>query len=263
MPRAAPRVLDANDDSFIAPVEDHVREAGWRNVTAFRNPGTRLNLRGYIALGRGAGATGGDMRHVTGEHVHRRAGDGLWVWLPGIEGPDGPWVDVPVLARFAKPLEEVAYGRAQQCVVGGTSPPLEANAAGMLGGQLSRKLHTLGLPEAQISAAALRKAWIAEHLGANVPLNTLREMLRVKSLRTIETLVRLHSPEMTTNPVHLAYELGGLTSRADRGKTKHPSLTGSAPIDDTSPEMDEDAADDEALNDLEAVDGLDDVGDDE
>lgn len=183
---------------------------------AFREVETRANARAYLALGRGVGATPADMRHVTGDHVLRRPGSGLWVALPGEDGPEGPWVEVPVLARYASPLEDLADARGALALIRKTVPPLESNAPGMLGGQLVRRLRTLGLPDATISAEALRKAWVAEHLGSNVTLNTLRTMMRVRSLRTIETLVRLHSPALPTDPAHLAYELGGLTSRSER-----------------------------------------------
>ena len=206
-----PALVTSDDDAFIPPVEDYVYDAASRVVVAFHEPATRADIRAFLTLSRGAGADPAAMRHVTGDHVHRVPGAGLWVLLPGPDGPDGPWVDVPVLRRFSRQLEDLAEARGSSALLRKRQVPLESNAAGVLAGQLKRKLVTLGYPaDVQIGAGGLRKAWICEQLASNVPLNTLRTMMRVKSLRTIETLVALHGPAMSDRPSQLAWELGGV-----------------------------------------------------
>jgi hypothetical protein len=63
----------------------------------------------------------------------------------------------------------------------------------------------------------LRKAWLVEHVAANVPIPTFLEAAGLKSLRTLESLLP-YAPRPPSSKAHRAYELGGIEPkrRAER-----------------------------------------------
>jgi len=63
----------------------------------------------------------------------------------------------------------------------------------------------------------LRKAWLVEHVAANVPIPTFLAAAGLRSLRSLESLLR-YAPRPPSSKVHLAYELGRIDPkrRAER-----------------------------------------------
>lgn len=188
------------DDPILAPVEDFQLDIAFDQIHGLRNPITRLNVRGALLLARGAGLDGGDLQGVIGNQIVSRPGAGLWVTLPDR--------DVPVLARYADQLAELAANRAERCMVANVVPPCNGSTPGAVLGELNRRLRSAGY-DFRVGAERLRKAWLVEQVAANTPLRTLLAAAGLRSLRSLESLLE-SAPAPPENPTHLAYELGGV-----------------------------------------------------
>ena len=196
--------LKAGSEPILAPVEDWELDIALEACTSFRDPRTRRNARAVLLVARAVGADGADLRWITGDDVTRRPGAGTWIH---IHHPTRVR-DVPVLERYADAIEDLADARGPKSLIAELVPPTASNAASVLTGLVNRALRR-GRPHGvTVSPERLRKAWIVEQLGANVPLNTLLNAAGLNSLRTLETLVRDHAPAAPTRPEHFAYELG-------------------------------------------------------
>jgi len=191
----------------LPPLEDWAFDLAMAEVAVFRNPETRLNLRALLVLGRAAGLDGSEMCHVSGEDVVREPGAGTWVRVrrPGRER------EVPVLARFADLAEDLAHARGGRCLIANGPAPCDPSQPGSLARQLARSLARHG-HEVALSPEMLRKAWLVEHVAANVPIPTFLAAAGLRSLRSLESLLR-YAPRPPSSKVHLAYELGGVEPR--------------------------------------------------
>lgn len=205
------RITEASGS--IAPTSDAVVEAALVQATLFRNPVTRANARALLLLARGAGLDGADLRWVRGVDIAQRAGAGTWVTVSNPKNTR----EVPVLARFADPLEDLALGRGQSPMLGRDAIiPIDPSTPGHITSTISRAF-TNSDNKTRVQVEGLRKAWIAEHVAANAPLLPLMQAAGIKSLRSIDDLVSEHAPLVSPNPVHIAYELGGVVGKRDRG----------------------------------------------
>lgn len=198
-------------DPILAPVEDWQADIALDVCRTLRNPGTRNNARALILTCRGTGADGGDLRHIRGTDIARRPGAGTWTTMTTPNRAR----DVPVLARYADALEDLAAGRPERCIISDVPAPCDPSAPSQLAGVINRALHRAGY-DFTVSPERLRKAWLCEHLAANTPLNTLLAAAGLKTLHSIEGLLANWGPPVPTRPEHLAYELGGLIPRRNR-----------------------------------------------
>lgn len=197
----------------IAPTPDDLFDKAMVETSHYRNPITRANTRALLLLARGAGCDGADLRWITGNDITHKPGAGTWV---NIRNPKSPRT-VPVLARFASQLEDLAIARGDRPMLAADSDgPINSSAPSQIAGVISRSLERAKIP-GRIQVEGLRKAWIAEHIAASAPLLTLMQAAGVRSLRTFDDLLTEHAPLPATNPIHLAYELGGITPKRKHG----------------------------------------------
>ena len=203
----APRPVRQGEDPIIEPTDDVTFEYALSECENFRSPVTRANTRALLLLARGAGLDGTDLRWVCGNDIIRIPSAGLWV---DVRNPENPR-KVPILERFARELEDLALGRGAQPMIsaGGTSPT-NSSTPGEVAQVIRRHINRNGNTH-HLNVQALRKAWMAEQLAANAPLLTLLAATGLDSLRTFDSLVKQHAPIPSTDPAHIAYELGGLS----------------------------------------------------
>ena len=203
----SPRPARRGEDPIIEPTDDVTFEYALQECATFHNPVTRANTRALLLLARGAGLDGTDLRWVCGNDITRIPSAGLWV---NVRNPSNPR-KIPVLERFAKDLEDLALGRGTQPMIsaGGTSPT-NSSTPGEVASVVKRHINRNGNKH-HLNVQALRKAWMAEQLAANAPLLTLLAATGLDSLRTFDSLVKQHAPIPSTDPSHIAYELGGLS----------------------------------------------------
>jgi integrase len=118
-----------------------------------RHQGTRarqMRLAGLLCLGLGAGLSGSDLRHVTGEHV-RKSDGGVVVVVEGARARS-----VPVLVRYRAPLLESARFAGSGFVTGGTRPD-RRNLTARLVGDIAG-----GSDVVRIDPSRLRVTWLVE-----------------------------------------------------------------------------------------------------
>jgi len=211
--------LKAGAEPILAPVEDWQFDLAMEACTRFRDPRTRRHTRAVLLLARAVGADGADLRWITGDDITRRPAAGTWIHI----NHPTRGRHVPVLERYADAIEDLAEGRGPRTLIGDQDPPSASNAASTLTSLINRAMLLRRPKRVSVSPERLRKAWIAEQLGANVPLNTLLAAAGLSSLRTIETLVRDHSPASPARSEHLAFELGGIV-RHDRSDAEPAAL---------------------------------------
>jgi hypothetical protein len=218
---AASRISQPGPDPVLAPVEDWQFDIAYEQCDGFRTPATRFHARNLLLLSRGAGLDGADLRWVRGDDVEHRTGAGIWVVVkrPGHER------SIPVLARFGKRLEDLAHQRLKRVLISDVAAPCASDAASQLAAVLVRHLKRNGNDFA-ISPDRLRKAWLAEHVGANCPLNTLLAAAGLSSLRSLEDVVTKWGPPPPPVDAHLAYELGGITRQSKTGDNDPDSKQG-------------------------------------
>lgn len=190
----------------LPPVEDWQFALAWEETQAFRHSATRQNARAVLLLGRGAGLAAPAMAHVAGHHIAHEPGAGTWVQVVA----PGQQRRVPVLERYGALLEDLAEGRPERCLIASVPSPCDHGQPGTLMTQLSGNLQRHG-HNFTVNVEGLRKAWLIEHVAANVPIRTLLQAAGLTSLRTMERLVP-HMPAPPDSPVHLAYELGAVPS---------------------------------------------------
>jgi hypothetical protein len=209
-----PTRVKGGDGGFgLAPMEDWQWDVAWDACAGFRNALTRRHTRALLLLCRSAGLDGGDVRWVTGDDVERRPGAGLWIVVrrPTAERA------VPVLARFADRLEDVAVGRDAHTLISDVEAPCGTEVSSALSSLINRQLRRAGQP-VPVGADRMRKAWLVEHVAANVPANTLLAAAGLTSLRSIERLVVAFGPAAPSDDAHIAYELGGVENRRRAAK---------------------------------------------
>ena len=202
-----PVTVRRGEDPIIEPTDDITFEYALNECEHFRSPVTRSNTRALLLLARGAGLDGLDLRWVCGTDITRIPSAGLWVDVPNPENLR----KVPVLERFAKQLEDLAIARGTQPMISAAgSCPTNSSTPGEVAAVIRRHINRNGHNH-HLNVQALRKAWMAEQLAANAPLLTLLAATGLESLRTFDSLVKEHAPIPSTNPAHIAYELGGLS----------------------------------------------------
>ena len=191
----------------LPPLTDREFAIAVRAAATFRSKTTSERTRAWLALARGAGLSGADMRWVTADCLRDRSAAGLWVVVerPGAER------DVPVLARFADDLRALAYDLAPGALIAAGEAPCDPDAPSAIGSTLTRAVRASGYADLLISVERLRKAWLAEHLAANAPLNTLLAAAGLTSLRSLEDLVANHAPARPSDANAIAGQLGGIT----------------------------------------------------
>ena len=203
----APRPTRRGEDPIIEPTDDVTFEYALQECATFHNPVTRANTRALLLLTRGAGLDGTDLRWVCGNDITRIPSAGLWV---DVRNPDNPR-KIPILERFARELEDLATAREERPMLAATSGvPINSSTPGEVAQVIRRHINRNGNKH-HLNVQALRKAWMAEQLAANAPLLTLLAATGLDSLRTFDSLVKQHAPIPSTDPSHIAYELGGLT----------------------------------------------------
>ena len=202
-----PVMVRRGEDPIIEPTDDVTFEYALGECAHFRNPVTRANTRALLLLCRGAGLDGVDLRWVCGSDITRIPSAGLWV---DVRNPANPR-RVPILERFARELEDLALARGTQPIISAAgSCPTNSSTPGEVASVIRRHINRNGHKH-HLNVQALRKAWMAEQLAANAPLLTLLAATGLESLRTFDSLVKEHAPIPSTNPSHIAYELGGLS----------------------------------------------------
>lgn len=197
-------------DPVLPPVEDWEFDEALDQCDGFRNPLTRFHTRSILLLCRAAGLDGGDARWVRGEDIVRRSGAGLWVHVAHPTRTR----DIPILARYATAIEDLASTRNDRCLIANVEAPATGETPGQLCQLINRSL-TRGKSQGSVSPARLRKAWLVEQVAANTPLRTLLLAAGLRSLRTIDELVTEHGPAPAIKDSHLAWELGGVTRKGD------------------------------------------------
>ncbi len=199
-------VVRKGEDPIIEPTDDVTFEYALSECAHFRSPVTRANTRALLLLARGAGLDGTDLRWVRGIDIIRIPSAGLWV---DVKNPDNSR-KVPVLERFARELEDLAVARKEQPMVSENGNyPTNSSTPGEVAQVIRRHINRNGIKH-HLSVQSLRKAWMAEQLAANAPLLTLLLATGLDSLRTFDSLVKHHAPLPSTEPSHIAKELGGL-----------------------------------------------------
>lgn len=190
----------------IPPTSDDTFELALSESKHFRNPTTRANARALLLLSRAAGLDGADLRFIRGCDITKVPGAGTWVTVTNPTAPRR----VPVLSRYAGLLEDLAEARDERPMLSADGEvPIDPSNPGHIASMISRSLRRAG-HAGRIQVIGLRKAWIAEHIGANAPLLTLLQASGLKSLRSFEDLLNEHAPLPSTKDAHIAYELGGL-----------------------------------------------------
>jgi hypothetical protein len=203
----SPRPARRGEDPIIEPTDDVTFEYALQECATFHNPVTRANTRALLLLTRGAGLDGTDLRWVCGTDIIRIPSAGLWV---NVRNPSNPR-KIPVLERFARELEDLATARGERPMLAATSSaPITSSTPGEVASVVKRHINRNGNKH-HLNVQALRKAWMAEQLAANAPLLTLLAATGLDSLRTFDSLVKQHAPIPSTDPSHIAYELGGLS----------------------------------------------------
>jgi hypothetical protein len=188
----------------MEPVSDHEFAVALQAAETFRSPVTQARVRALLLLCRSAGADAGDCRYVTGTDIYRRQGAGLWVRLRR----PGHAREVPVLERFAKPLEELARKAEAGLLVAGGATPAPISSCNELTDMLKRRMKGQH-PGLLISPMRIRKAWLLEQLRTWEKLNAFLQVVGLKSMHSVEDLQR-RCPPPSADPADLAAILGGL-----------------------------------------------------
>lgn len=157
-----------------------------------------------LFLCRGAGLDAVDCRYVAGTDVFRRPGAGLWVRV----NKPGACREVPVLARFARPLEELAERAKDNAFIAQYPPPAAFGQTAELTDMLNRRMRGQH-PELRVTPRRLRKAWIEEQIANWEELHVFLQAAGLKSLHSVDDL-QLRTPTVTSDPVRHAQLLGGL-----------------------------------------------------
>ena len=194
----------------LQPLSDREFDIATRAAATFRSRVTMQRTRAWLALGRGAGLSGADMRWVTATSVQARSDAGLWVLVerPGAER------EVPVLERFADEIELLAAELSTGALIAAGATPCDADVPSTIGSTLTRAVRSAGHPNLLISVERLRKAWLAEHLRHNTPINTLLAAAGLTSLRSLEGLVADHAPARPDDVEEVARQLGAIQGGA-------------------------------------------------
>jgi len=201
-----PRRSIAPEAPELAPTTDTEFAWAWEAADTFRNPDTRDHVRGLLLLGRGAGLDGADMQYVSGDAIGPRAAAGVWVDVrrPGHER------QVPVLARFAPRLCQLAAQAGPRGVISARVPPIPRGQPSEVAAILQRRLSNAH-PHVQVSPGRLRKAWMAELLGRGAPVKVFLRAAGLASFRSIESLAD-HCPPAPDDPQVVAEMLGCLVA---------------------------------------------------
>jgi len=209
-PPTMPRRGDTPPAGTLPPLTDRDFDIVVRAAATFRTKATAQRTRAWLALGRGAGLSGADMRWVTADSLHDRSAAGLWVVVqrPGAER------DVPVLARFADDLRTLAQELAPGTLIATGEAPCDPDTPSAIGSTLTRAVRASGHPDLLVSVERLRKAWLAEHLRRNTPLNTLLAAAGLTSLRSLEGLIADHAPARPDDVEAVAQQLGAIEGGA-------------------------------------------------
>lgn len=192
----------------MEPVSDREFAVALQAAETFRSPATQDRVRALLLLCRSAGADAGDCRYVTGTDVYRRPGAGLWVRL----SRPGRAREVPVLERFAPPLEELARKAKAGLLVAGGAPPAPISSCNELTDMLKRRMKGQ-YPGLLISPMRIRKAWLLEQLQTWEKLNAFLQVAGLRSMHSVEDLQR-RCPPPPADPADLAAILGGVPAAA-------------------------------------------------
>lgn len=196
----------------LTPLSDRDFRIAMRAAATFRSNTTSHRTRIWLALGRGAGLSGADMRWVTEANIEARPGAGTWVIVtrPGSER------EVPVLERFADEIHSLTAELAPGALIAAGAAPCDADVPSAIGSTLTRAIRAGGHDDLLVSVERLRKAWLAEHLGQYTPLNTLLAAAGLTSLRSLEALVSEYAPARPDDSASVARQLGALAGGEPR-----------------------------------------------
>ena len=204
-PGLFPPKRDVELPKAVEPVTDDDFAIALQAAQTFRNPKTQDRVSAMLLLTRGAGADGADCRYVTGLDVFRRERAGLWVRLSS----PGRSREVPVLARFAQPLEDLALKAGSGLLISGRPSLARYGTSSLLSEMLRRRLAAQH-PQLIITPSRLRRAWYVEQLMTWEQLHVFLRAAGLKSMRAVED-AEVFCPAPTDDPIRLAEFLGGVS----------------------------------------------------
>ena len=156
-----------------------------------------------LLLCRGAGLDSVDCRYVAGTDVFRRSGAGLWVRVTNPEASR----EVPVLARFAGDLEELAVRAGDNALIAQYPPPVALGQTSELTDMLIRRMRGQH-PKLRVTPSRLRKAWIREQVEGWEQLHVFLRAAGLKSMHSVDDRdLSCHNP--LKDPARIASLLGG------------------------------------------------------
>lgn len=163
------------------PLPDSDFDLARQAVGQIRGTDLRRRIMSALVLARGVGASSAELRYVTGEDVSSKERAGTWVEIryPGRERR------VPVLERFADELRQLSLQARGGPLVGAKDhdSPLPGSLPGALMSRLQGELARTH-PHACVTIERLRRAWLVEQLGGELPFREYLAFTGETSLRT-------------------------------------------------------------------------------
>jgi hypothetical protein len=119
---------------------------------------------------------------------------------------------VPVIARYSEELFALAEQAGANSLLRGSPPPVPGHVVSWATSVLNRRLHATH-PELDVTPTKLRWAWLAEHLSRGTPLRALLQIAGLKTLTSIEMLLRFFPPP-PDDPRALAMLFGAIEAES-------------------------------------------------
>lgn len=203
-PKLFPTSKQTSPPRGLEPTGDRDLLIALNAAETFRNDGTCDRVRAMLLLCRGAGLDSVDCRYVAGTDVFRRPGAGLWVRVTNPEVSR----EVPVLARFAGDLEELAARAGDNALIAQYPPPVALGQTSELTDMLIRRMRGQ-YPKLRVTPSRLRKAWIREQIDGWEQLHVFLQAAGLKSLHSVDDR-ELCCPNPPTDAARKARLLGGV-----------------------------------------------------
>lgn len=202
-PKLFPTSKQAPPPRGLQPTGDRDLLIALNAAETFRSDGTCDRVRAMLLLCRGAGLDSVDCRYVAGTDVFRRSGAGLWVRVTNPEASR----EVPVLARFAGDLEELAARAGDNALIAQYPPPVALGQTSELTDMLIRRMRGQH-PKLRVTPSRLRKAWIREQVEGWEQLHVFLRAAGLKSMHSVDDRdLSCHNP--LKDPARIASLLGG------------------------------------------------------
>ncbi len=202
-PKLFPTSKPTSPPRGLEPTGDRDLLIALNAAETFRNDGTCDRVRAMLLLCRGAGLDSVDCRYVAGSDVFRRPGAGIWVRVTNPEASR----EVPVLARFAGDLEELAARAGDNALIAQYPPPVALGQTSELTDMLIRRMRGQH-PKLRVTPSRLRKAWIREQVEGWEQLHVFLRAAGLKSMHSVDDRdLSCHNP--LKDPARIASLLGG------------------------------------------------------